>query len=220
LLRYDRLIRRQEQRAVHHLEDHGKDIYKDKYVGWYDVKQRSSCLKVRPTQPAQKADHPQAYQKLEEENYFFKLSKYTDQIQTAIETESFLVLPKTRRNEVLALLKDGLDDISISRPKDKLIVGIPVPGDKTQVMYVWFEALMNYLTVLGYPEHDDFKQFWPADVQVIGKDITRFHAAIWPGMLLSLGLPLPKLLYVHGHITRDGKAMSKSLATVSPERGD
>jgi len=96
-------------------------------------------------------------------------------------------LPKTRRNEVLALLKDGLDDISISRPKDKLSWGIPVPGDKTQVMLCLVEALMNYLTVLGYPEHDDFKQFWPADVQVIGKDITRFHAAIWPGMLLSLG---------------------------------
>jgi methionyl-tRNA synthetase len=158
-----------------------------------------------------KPDHPQAYQKLEEDNYFFRLSKYTDQIQTAIETESFLVLPKTRRNEVLALLKEGLEDISISRPKDKLAWGIPVPGDKDQVMYVWFEALMNYLTVLGYPEHDDFKKFWPADVQVIGKDISRFHAAIWPGMLLSLGLPLPHMLYVHGHITRDGKAMSKSL---------
>jgi methionyl-tRNA synthetase len=127
------------------------------------------------------------------------------------ETEQLEVIPKTRRNEILALLKEGLDDISISRPKDKLSWGVAVPGDKTQVMYVWFEALMNYITVLGYPEHDDFKQYWPANVQVVGKDISRFHAAIWPGMLLSLGLPLAKQLYVHGFITRDGKTMSKTL---------
>jgi methionyl-tRNA synthetase len=92
--------------------------------------------------------------------------------------------------------------------------GIPVPGDKTQVMYVWFEALMNYLTVLGYPEHDDFKKFWPANVQVIGKDIIRFHAAIWPAMLMSLGLALPDTLYVHGFINVDGQKMSKSLGNV------
>jgi methionyl-tRNA synthetase len=195
-----------------------QDIYKDKYVGWYDVKQEEFVPQGQADPERMKPDHPQAYQKLEEENYFFRLSKYTDQIQTALETESFLVVPKTRRNEVLSLLKDGLEDISISRPKDKLSWGIPVPGDKDQVMYVWFEALMNYLTVLGYPEHDDFKQFWPANVQVIGKDITRFHAAIWPGMLMSLGLPLPKMLYVHGHITRDGKAMSKSLGNgIAPQ---
>jgi len=89
-----------------------------------------------------------------------------------------------------------------------------VPGDDTQVMYVWFEALMNYITVLGYPEHDDFKKFWPANVQVIGKDILRFHAAIWPGMLLGLGLALPKILYVHGHITLNNEKMSKSTGNV------
>jgi methionyl-tRNA synthetase len=200
-----------EQRAAIIWKALEHDIYKAKYEGWYDIKQEEFVPHGQADPERMKPDHPQAYQKLEEDNYFFRLSKYTDQIQTAIETESFLVLPKTRRNEVLALLKEGLEDISISRPKDKLAWGIPVPGDKDQVMYVWFEALMNYLTVLGYPEHDDFKKFWPADVQVIGKDISRFHAAIWPGMLLSLGLPLPHMLYVHGHITRDGKAMSKSL---------
>jgi methionyl-tRNA synthetase len=200
-----------EQRAAIIWKALEPDIYKAKYEGWYDIKQEEFVPHGQADPERMKPDHPQAYQKLEEDNYFFRLSKYTDQIQTAIETESFLVLPKTRRNEVLALLKEGLEDISISRPKDKLAWGIPVPGDKDQVMYVWFEALMNYLTVLGYPEHDDFKKFWPADVQVIGKDISRFHAAIWPGMLLSLGLPLPHMLYVHGHITRDGKAMSKSL---------
>jgi len=107
-----------------------------------------------------------------------------------------------------------LDDISISRPKNKIAWGIPVPGDTTQVMYVWFEALMNYITVLGYPENNDFKNFWPADVQVIGKDIIRFHAAIWPAMLMSLNLPLPKKLYVHGFIQSDGKKMSKSIGNV------
>lgn len=200
-----------EQRAALIWKALSHDIYKANYVGWYDVKQEEFVPEGQADPERMKPDHPQAYQKLEEENYFFKLSNYTDQIETALETEAFLMLPKTRRNEILSLLKGGLDDISISRPKDKLDWGIPVPGDKTQVMYVWFEALMNYLTVLGYPEHDDFKHFWPANVQIVGKDISRFHAAIWPGMLLSLGLPLPKMLYVHGFITRDGKAMSKSL---------
>jgi methionyl-tRNA synthetase len=161
-----------------------------------------------------KPDHPQAYQKLEEENYFFKLSKYTDQIREAIESGSFKVVPETRRNEILSVLREGLDDISISRPKEKLEWGIPVPGDKTQVMYVWFEALMNYITVLGYPEHKDFKEYWPAQTQIIGKDIIRFHAAIWPAMLYSLNLPLPEQLYVHGFITMNGEKMSKSVGNV------
>lgn len=117
----------------------------------------------------------------------------------------------------MSLINSGLDDISISRPKDKISWGIPVPGDENQIMYVWFEALLNYITVLGYPEHEDFKTYWPADVQVIGKGILRFHAAIWPGILLGLGLPLPKILYVHGYITVDDKKMSKSLGnSVSP----
>jgi methionyl-tRNA synthetase len=211
----DRFIRTtdkaHEQRAQIIWKALSEDIYKSKYVGWYDVKQEEFVPEGQADPERMKPDHPQAYQKLEEENYFFKLSKYTDQIREAIETETFEVIPKTRRNEIMALLKEGLEDISISRPKDKLSWGIAVPGDKTQVMYVWFEALMNYITVLGYPEHDDFKQYWPANVQVVGKDISRFHAAIWPGMLLSLGLPLAKQLYVHGFITRDGKTMSKTL---------
>lgn len=116
------------------------------------------------------------------------------------------------------MLKGGVEDISISRPKEKIGWGIPVPGDSKQVMYVWFEALMNYITVLGYPEHADFKAFWPANVQVIGKGISRFHAIIWPGMLMALGVDLPKQLYVHGYITVDDKKMSKSLGnSVSPD---
>ena len=116
-----------------------------------------------------------------------------------------------KRNEVLNVIKDGLDDIRISRPKDKIEWGIAVPGDDSQVMYVWFEALMNYITGLGYPNGQNFKDFWPANVQVIGKDIIRFHAAIWPAMLMGLNLPLPEKLYVHGFINVDGQKMSKSL---------
>jgi len=194
------------------------DIYKTKYIGWYCTGDEAFFTETEVK--ANKGvcpNHNRPYEKIEEENYFFKLSKYTDAIYERISTGDFLVLPESRRNEMLSLMKEGLEDISISRPKDKITWGIPVPGDATQVMYVWFEALMNYITVLGYPEHDDFKKFWPADVQVIGKDITRFHAAIWPAMLLGLKLPLPKVLYVHGFINVDGKKMSKSLGNyISP----
>ncbi|HEY5806048.1 MAG TPA: methionine--tRNA ligase [Candidatus Saccharimonadales bacterium] len=191
-----------------------QDIYKAKYTGWYDVKEEEFVPEAKADPERMKPDHPQAYQKLEEENYFFKLSKYNDKILEAIKSGAFKIVPETRRNEILAVLKEGLEDISISRPKEKVDWGVPVPGDHDQVMYVWFEALMNYITVLGYPEHQDFKDYWPAAVQVIGKDIIRFHAAIWPGLLMSLGVALPKTLYVHGHITLDGKKMSKSLGNV------
>jgi methionyl-tRNA synthetase len=196
-----------------------KDIYKDKYVGWYctgdeaffseaDVKANNGVC----------PNHNRPYEKIEEENYFFKLSKYTKQINEAIVTGELRIVPDTKRNEILNVLKDGLDDISISRPKDKISWGIPVPGDTKQVMYVWFEALMNYITVLGYPEHEDFKNFWPAQVQVIGKDILRFHAAIWPAILMGLGVELPKSIYVHGFINISGKKMSKSLGNfVNPD---
>lgn len=203
-----------EQRAQLIWKALKNDIYKDKYVGWYDVKQEEFVSESEADPARMKPDHPQAYQKLEEENYFFKLSKYTERIRQAIETEELRVIPKTRRNEILSLLKDGLDDISISRPKDKLDWGVAVPGDKTQVMYVWFEALMNYITVLGYPEQQDFKDFWPANVQVIGKDISRFHCAIWPAMLMGLNLPLPKTIFIHGFITLNGEKMSKSIGNV------
>lgn len=218
----DRFIRTtdkaHEQRAQiiwKHLE---KDIYKGKYSGWYDVRQEEFIPEGHVDKERTDPKHPQAYQKLEEENYFFKLSKYTDPLKKAIEKDELRIVPATRRNEILALLNGGLEDISISRPKDKLAWGVPVPGDANQVMYVWFEAVMNYITVLGYPEHADFKNFWPANVQVVGKDITRFHAAIWPAMLLGLGLPLERNLYVHSFITVEGEKMSKSVGNVlAPE---
>ncbi|HEY4964103.1 MAG TPA: methionine--tRNA ligase [Candidatus Saccharimonadales bacterium] len=207
-----------EDRAKLIWKDLQADIYKGKYEGWYCTGDEAYF-----TETEVKANggicpnHNRPYEKIQEDNYFFRLSKYTKQIITAIENNQFKLYPATKRNEILSLLESGLDDISISRPKDKLMWGIDVPGDKNQIMYVWFEALMNYITVLGYPEHSDFKNYWPADFQVIGKDISRFHAAIWPAMLLSLGLELPKNLYIHGFINIDGKKMSKSLGNyVSP----
>jgi methionyl-tRNA synthetase len=196
------------------------DIYKGSYVGWYCTGDEAFFTETEVKEnkgicPA----HNRPYDKIEEENYFFKLSKYTEQVGDAIKSGKLRVIPDTKRNEILSVINSGLTDISISRPKEKISWGVPVPGDKTQVMYVWFEALMNYITVLGYPEHEDFKKFWPADVQIIGKDIIRFHAAIWPAMLMSLGLELPKALYAHGFVTVDGKKMSKSLGNViSPKQ--
>lgn len=219
----DRFIRTtdagHEQRAQLIWKALAKDIYKDKYTGWYCTGDEAFFTEAEvKANNGVCPNHNRPYEKIEEENYFFKLSKYTIQIRKAIEKGDFLILPETRRNEVLSVLGEGLTDISISRPKDKIEWGIPVPGDTDQVMYVWFEALMNYITVLGYPEHADFKAFWPANAQVIGKDIIRFHAAIWPAMLLSLGLALPEKLYVHGFINVAGKKMSKSLGNyVAPD---
>lgn len=215
----DRFIRTtdkgHEQRAQLVWKNLENDIYKGTYIGWYCTGDEAFFTEaVVKENNGVCPNHNRPYEKIEEQNYFFKLSKYSAQIEKAITDGSFQVVPATRKHEIMRVIKDGLEDISISRPKNKIDWGIPVPGDTTQVMYVWFEALMNYITVLGYPEHDDFGQYWPANVQVIGKDISRFHAAIWPGMLLGLGLKLPKLLYVHGFITVDDKKMGKSLGNV------
>ena len=219
----DRFIRTtdkpHEQRAQIVWKALEKDIYKGSYTGWYCTGDEEFFTETQvKANNGICPDHNRPYEKIEEENYFFRLSQYAEPVRQAIESGQFLIVPETRRNEILAVIKEGLEDISISRPKEKIGWGIPVPGDSKQVMYVWFEALMNYITVLGYPEHEDFKNFWPADVQVVGKGILRFHAAIWPGMLLALGLPLPKMLYVHGYVTVDNKKMSKSLGnSVSPD---
>lgn len=215
----DRFIRTtdaaHEERAQIIWKKLSDSIYKGKYTGLYC----SGCEEF-VTEPVAKLNkgicphHEKPYEKLEEENYFFKLKSFGPNILKAIESDEFLIIPETRKNEILQVIKVGLEDISISRPKDKLNWGVPVPGDDTQVMYVWFEALMNYITVLGYPENEDFTKFWPANVHVIGKDILRFHAAIWPAMLMGLGLPLPRALYVHGFLTVDGKKISKSIGNV------
>lgn len=158
--------------------------------------------------------HNQPYQQLSEENYYFKLSEFAPQLKEVIESGTLNIQPSYRRHEILNLIKNGLEDVSISRPKKHLSWGVPVPGDDSQVIYVWIDALPNYITVLGYPDGSDFKTFWPANVQIVGKDILRFHAAIWPAMLLALGLPLPKCLLVHGFVNVGGAKMSKTVGNV------
>ncbi len=190
-----------------------KDIYKKEYEGWYCV----GCeLFYTLTEVPDKVCpiHKKPLELMKEENYFFKLSAYTDRVKEAITSGTYEVVPESRKNEILSLLNSGLEDISISRDKSKLSWGVPVPGDDTQVMYVWFDALPNYISAIGYPDGKDFKQFWPADLHIIGKDILRFHAALWPAMLLSAGIPLPKRLFVHGFISSEGHKMSKSLGNV------
>jgi len=190
-------------------------IYKGTYTGWYCV----GCERFVTDKEMQETngncpDHGRPYEHLSEENYYFKLSAFTDKIRDAIQGHKFDIIPSFRKNELLSLLETGLEDISISRPKKNLSWGVPIPGDDTQVMYVWVDALSNYITVLGYPDDESWKEYWPADVQVVGKDILRFHAAIWPAMLLALELPLPKKLLAHGFIDVGGTKMSKSLGNV------
>lgn len=191
------------------------DIEKRSYEGLYCVG-HEAYITEKDLVNGKCPDHGETPQTLREENYFFKLSKYTKAVSAKIESGEFRVIPETRKNEILALLERGLEDVSFSRPSDKVSVGVPVPGDPSQTIYVWCDALVNYLSALGFGREDDtlFKKFWPADVHVIGKDILRFHAAIWPAMLLSAKLPLPKQLFVHGFITSGGKKMSKTLGNV------
>lgn len=194
-------------------------IYKKSYSGWYCVGCEAFVTEAEAAANGGVCpDHNKQYEQVSEENYFFKLSEFSVQVREAIVKGQLEIVPTTRKNEILSLLNDGLTDISISREAKRMSWGIPVPGDKTQVIYVWFEALLNYITTLDYPNGENFKAFWPADVQVIGKDIIRFHAAIWPAILLALELPLPKRLLVHGHVLADGEKMSKSVGNVvSPQ---
>ena len=193
-------------------------IYKGSYEGWYCT----GCENFVTDKEAAEnngicPDHQKPYERLSEDNYYFKASQFGDQIREAITTNKLRIVPEFRKNEFLELIKDGVKDVSISRPRKNLAWGVSVPGDEHQVMYVWLDALANYITVLGYPDRDEWKEFWPADVQVVGKDILRFHAGIWPAMLLGLDLPLPKVLLVHGFVGVGGMKMGKSLGNgVSP----
>ena len=190
-----------------------KDIYQAEYEGWYCVGCETFYTDIDVPDHVCPI-HKKPLEQIKEKNWFFKLSNYTNQVKELVASDTLRIVPQSRKNEIMALLERGLDDISISRDKQQLRWGIEVPGDTTQVMYVWFDALANYVTALGYPSGDNLAKFWPADMQIIGKDILRHHAAIWPAMLLSAGLPIPTSLYVHGFITSDGQKMSKSIGNV------
>lgn len=158
-------------------------------------------------------DHKKEPEVLKEKNYFFKLKSYLPQIAKIINDGELKVLPENKKNEVLGLIKQGLDDFSLSRESVKW--GIKIPFDESQVTYVWVEALQNYITGLGYgSEEKNFHKFWPADIHLMAKDIIKFHALYWPAMLLAAGLPLPKVIFAHGFFTIDGEKMSKSLGNV------
>ncbi|MCL5012143.1 MAG: methionine--tRNA ligase [Patescibacteria group bacterium] len=190
------------------------DLYKRTYRGLYCTG-CETFLTEKDLVEGKCPIHLREPELIEEENYFFRLSAYTKTLRQKIKSKEFEIIPETRANEILALIDQGLDDVSFSRASDKLPWGIPVPGDSGQTMYVWADALTNYLSGIGYGrDTETFKKWWPADVQVIGKDILRFHAAIWPAMLLSAQLPLPKKLFVHGFINSEGQKMSKSLGNV------
>lgn len=190
-------------------------IYKDKYEGWYCMGHEAFFTEKEVAETNGICpDHQKPYEKVSEENYFLKTSAFTDKIREAIETNRMEIVPEFRKKEFLEMIKDGLQDVSISRPKKNLTWGVPVLGDPEQVMYVWLDALANYITVLGYPDRAGWEEYWPADVQVIGKDILRFHAGIWPAMLAGLELPLPKKLLVHGFVNVGGAKMSKTVGNV------
>lgn len=190
------------------------DIYKGTYEGLYCVGCEAYVLEkdlVDGLCPI----HKKPPELLKEENYFFKLSKYSNQIRDLIASDTLKITPEARKNEILNIIGDGMPDVSFSRPKSMLPWGVEVPDDDSQVMYVWCDALSNYITGIGYEQENEFfKTFWPAQVHLIGKDILRFHAGIWIGMLLSAELDPPKNIYVHGFITSEGQKMSKSLGNV------
>lgn len=186
------------------------DLYKKKYGGYYCV----GCESFKTGKDIVDGKcviHKKELEFIEEENWFFKLSKYTKEIESKIKKDELKIIPESKKNEILSLLKGGLEDTSFSRSKRSVQWGIPVLNDDSQVMYVWADALTNYIS--GYGGIKEWKKH-PADVHMIGKDISRFHAAIWPAMLLSCNLPLPKNIFIHGFITSNGEKMSKSLNNV------
>ncbi len=205
------------EKFIQALYDNG-DIYKSNYEGLYCV----PCEKfLSPTELVNDLcpDHNTKPVKQCEENYFFRLSKYRDQLIELITNKNHLqhfdILPEQRRNEVLGKLKLGLDDISISRTN--LPWAIPLPFDKSQTIYVWIDALLNYISAIGYADDSEktqFKKFWPADVHLLAKDILWFHSVIWPAMLLALKLPLPAKVFSHGFFTVEGQKMSKTIGNV------
>jgi methionyl-tRNA synthetase len=189
------------------------DIYLGEYEDWYCTPCETFWTETQ-LMDGNCPDCGRPTDKLKEESYFFRMSKYSDALVKHIEENPDFIQPRTRKNEIISFLKEGLRDLSISRTTFSW--GIPVPGNDRHVLYVWFDALTNYLSGLGFPDDADgnFEKFWPVDVHVIGKDILRFHAVYWPTFLLAAGLPLPKKVFAHGWWTVEGQKMSKSLRNV------
>jgi methionyl-tRNA synthetase len=186
------------------------DIYKSFYEGLYCVSCESFYTK-KDIIDGKCPIHKKKLELLKEESYFFKLSKYEDKIVEYIKKNKNFIIPEERKNEILNRIKEGLKDLSISRVSFEW--GVPLPFDFKHILYVWIDALLNYVSVLGYPS-EKFKKYWPPDVQIIGKDINWFHTVIWPSLLLSLGFELPKTVFIHGFITIKGEKLSKSLGVV------
>jgi len=215
----DKFIRttdEQHKKAVQHLwqtlVDKGA-IYLGSYEGWYSV--RDECYYNESELIDGKAPTGSEVVWMEKEpSYFFKLSEYEDKLLEYFENNPDFIAPSTRRNEVLGFVKGGLRDLSISRTSFKW--GVPVPGSDEHVMYVWIDALANYISAIGYPDTDGetFQKFWPANLHIVGKDILRFHAVYWPAFLMAADIPVPRRLFAHGWWTKDGEKISKSLGNV------
>ena len=215
---YDRFIRTTEKKHAQAVAEVFRrisangDIYKAKYAGWYCV----SCegfLREDDLVDGKCPQHRMEPKWIEEENLFFRLSKYAPRVLEHIQANPEFIQPETRRNEIVSFIKGGVSDVSISRAGAQW--GISVPGEPSHVFYVWFDALINYLTAVGFPDEIDmFEHYWPADLHVIGKDITRFHCILWPAMLMSAGIKLPKAIHGHGFVTFKGERMSKTLGNI------
>ncbi len=195
------------------------DIYLDKYAGWYSVRDEAYYAEdelVDGPGGEKQAPSGAPVEWVEEPSYFFRLSEWQDRLLAYYDEDPNRILPISRRNEVISFVKSGLRDLSISRTSFKW--GVPVPGDADHIMYVWVDALTNYMTAVGYPDKDSesFKTFWPADVHMVGKDILRFHAVYWPAFLMSAGIAPPKRIFAHGWWTVEGQKMSKSLGNFIP----
>jgi methionyl-tRNA synthetase len=219
---FDRFIRTTEEQ--HHsssreiwkrMFDNG-DIYIDSYAGWYSVREEAYYAEDETTvgeDNVRRGPQGTPVEWVEEKSYFFRLSAYQDRLLALYAQQPDFIGPDTRKNEVVSFVKSGLRDLSISRTTFDW--GVKVPGDPEHVMYVWVDALTNYITGVGFPDEGDVNwRFWPADVHIIGKDIIRFHAVYWPAFLMSAGLPLPKRVYAHGFLFNRGEKMSKSIGNI------
>ena len=196
------------------MADNG-DLYLGKYAGWYSFRQEGyfdESETVLGEDGVRREPLGSPVEWVEEESYFFKLSEYQDRLLAHYEKNPDFIGPDGRRNEVISFVKSGLRDLSISRTTFDW--GVPVPGDDRHVMYVWIDALTNYLTATGWPAEGDRSHFWPASVHIIGKDIIRFHAIYWPAFLMSAGVELPKRVFSHGFLFNRGEKMSKSVGNV------